>query len=113
MDSYGKTKSFYNICKYVFLGGSLIEHGGQNPLEATRYGCKVIHGPSVSNFTEIYQLLKEKKISIEIKNQKQMINALSHFFSKNSNTKKSEKHLKFLGKQILIKTYKEINKVIK
>jgi len=113
VNSYGKTKSFYNICQNVFLGGSLIKHGGQNPLEATRYGCKVIHGPNVSNFTEIYQLLKKKKVSIEIRNQKQMINALSYFFSKKSNTKKSEKHLKFLGKQILNKTYKEINRFIK
>ena len=113
VNSYGKTKSFYNVCQNVFLGGSLIKHGGQNPLEATRYGCKVIHGPYISNFTEIYQLLKKEKISIEIKNQKQMINALNYFFLKNRNTQKSKKHLKFLGKQILNKTYKEINTIIK
>ena len=41
VNSYGKTKSFYSICKNVFLGGSLINHGGQNPLEATRYGCNI------------------------------------------------------------------------
>ena len=45
MNSYGATKSFYSICKNVFLGGSLINHGGQNPLEAARYGCNVLHGP--------------------------------------------------------------------
>ena len=39
VNSYGKTKSFYNNCKNIFLGGSMISHGGQNPLEATRYGC--------------------------------------------------------------------------
>jgi 3-deoxy-D-manno-octulosonic-acid transferase len=38
VNSYGKTKSFYSLCNNVFLGGSLISHGGQNPLEATRYG---------------------------------------------------------------------------
>ena len=36
VNSYGKTKSFYKECKNVFLGGSLIKHGGQNPLEAVR-----------------------------------------------------------------------------
>ena len=30
--------------KAVFLGGSLIKHGGQNPLEAARLGCKILHG---------------------------------------------------------------------
>ena len=47
------------ICKTVFLGGSIIKHGGQNPLEAARYGCKILHGPNVWNFDEIYKLLKK------------------------------------------------------
>ena len=60
VNSYGKTKLFYKACKNIFLGGSLIMHGGQNPLEATRYGCKVLHGPNVSNFKEIYRFLNKK-----------------------------------------------------
>ena len=47
VNSYGKTKSFFKICKTVFLGGSIIKHGGQNPLEAVRFGCKVLHGPNI------------------------------------------------------------------
>ena len=50
VDAYGKTKMFFSICYTVFLGGSLIKHGGQNPLEAARYGCKILHGPNVWNF---------------------------------------------------------------
>ena len=61
VNSFGKTKSFYSIIKNVFLGGSLINHGGQNPLEATRYGCNIMHGPSVENFNEIFQFLKKRK----------------------------------------------------
>ena len=61
VNSYGATKSFYSICKNVFLGGSLINHGGQNPLEAARYGCNVLHGPFVENFEEIYNFLKKKR----------------------------------------------------
>ena len=41
INSYGKTKSVYSVCKNIFLGGSLINHGGQYPLEATRYGCNI------------------------------------------------------------------------
>ena len=59
VNAYGKTKSFYSICKIVFLGGSIIRHGGQNRLEPARYGCKILHGPHVWNFGEIYQLLKK------------------------------------------------------
>ena len=59
VDTFGETKLFIKICKIVFLGGSLIQHGGQNPLEAARLGCKVIHGPNISNFLEVYTLLNK------------------------------------------------------
>ncbi len=32
VDTYGETRSFMKVCNVVFLGGSLIKHGGQNPL---------------------------------------------------------------------------------
>ena len=49
VNSFGKTKSFYSILNNIFLGGSLINHGGQNPLEAVRYNCNILHGPNISN----------------------------------------------------------------
>ena len=58
-----KLKNFFKVCKAVFLGGSIIKHGGQNPLEAARYGCEVIHGPNINNFTEIYKLLQKINLS--------------------------------------------------
>ena len=110
VNSYGKTKLFYKVCKNIFLGGSLIEHGGQNPLEATRYGCKVLHGPNVSNFREIYKFLNKKKLSKKISNQDQLINCVIKYFSSKNNSKKIIKDLHLIGMNILNKTYKEINK---
>ena len=43
----------------VFIGGSLIEHGGQNPIEAAKLGAAIVHGPHVWNFAEIYAALGE------------------------------------------------------
>ena len=110
VNSYGKTKLFYKACKNIFLGGSLIMHGGQNPLEATRYGCKVLHGPNVSNFREIYRFLDKKKISRKITNQDQLINNIVKYFNSKNNSKKIVKNLHLIGINILNKTYKEINK---
>ena len=110
VNSYGKTKSFYNICNNIFLGGSLIKHGGQNPLEATRYGCKVLHGPNVSNFREIYRFLNKKNLSRKITNQDQLINYIFKYFNSKNNSKKIIKDLHLIGIDILNKTYKEINK---
>jgi 3-deoxy-D-manno-octulosonic-acid transferase len=36
------------------MGGSLVEHGGQNPIEAAKLGAAILHGPYVANFAEIY-----------------------------------------------------------
>ena len=108
VNSYGKTKSFYSLCNNVFLGGSLISHGGQNPLEATRYGCNILHGPNIDNFEEIYDFLKKNKISSEVKNHKEAFNKLNKFFEKKSYSVKVKKRLSFIGKKILQKTYQEI-----
>ena len=113
VDSYGKTKSFYYYCKNIFLGGSIIHHGGQNPLEATRYGCNILHGPNTSNFTEIYNFLKKNKISYEVNNQKKMIMFLMKLLSTKPNSKKLQKKLNLIGQKILENTYKEIKQVLK
>ena len=110
VNSYGKTKLFYKACKNIFLGGSLIMHGGQNPLEATRYGCKVLHGPNISNFREIYKFLGKKNLSRKITNQNQLVNCIIKYFNSKSNSKKIIKDLNLMGIDILNKTYKEINK---
>ena len=110
VNSYGKTRLFYKVCKNIFLGGSLIKHGGQNPLEATRYGCKVLHGPNVSNFREIYKFLNKKNLSRKINNQEQLTNYIIKYFNSKNDSKKIIKDLYLLGTNILNKTYKEINK---
>ena len=63
VDTFGETKKFHKIASSVFLGGSIINRGGQNPLEAARYGAKILHGPNVDNFKDIYKLLSSMNIS--------------------------------------------------
>jgi 3-deoxy-D-manno-octulosonic-acid transferase len=52
-DSIGELGIFYRIAGIVFIGGSLINRGGQNPLEAARLDCAVITGPHMDNFPAI------------------------------------------------------------
>ena len=63
VDTFGETKNFYNLSNIAFLVGSIVKHGGQNPLEAARMGNYIINGPNIDNFTEIYDYLKINKIS--------------------------------------------------
>lgn len=56
-DTMGELGLFYRLSPIVFMGGSLIPHGGQNPIEAIKLGASVIHGPHVFNFTDVYEAL--------------------------------------------------------
>jgi 3-deoxy-D-manno-octulosonic-acid transferase len=56
-DTMGELGLVYRLAPVVFIGGSLINHGGQNPIEAAKLGAAILHGPHVFNFAEIYQAL--------------------------------------------------------
>ena len=113
VNTFGQTKSFFKICKTVFLGGSIIKHGGQNPLEAGRYGCEVLHGPHVWNFEEIYALLKKYRMSNKISNSNQFALKLNKALNNKNNSKKLQLKIKILGNKILSSTLDEINFYIK
>ena len=108
VNAYGQTKSFYDICKNVFLGGSLVNRGGQNPLEAARYGCNILHGPNVMNFKEIYEFLKKNNISIKVSKKREMFNHLSKLFMRKKPSRKIKNRLNLIGRKILDTTYKEV-----
>jgi 3-deoxy-D-manno-octulosonic-acid transferase len=53
-DTIGELGTFYALCPIALMGGALIEHGGQNPIEAIRHGAVVLTGPHHHNFRDIY-----------------------------------------------------------
>jgi 3-deoxy-D-manno-octulosonic-acid transferase len=58
-DTVGELGLFYRLAPLAFIGGSLIEHGGQNPIEPARLGCAILHGPHIHNFTPVYAALDQ------------------------------------------------------
>ena len=112
VDTYGETKSFFKICKIVFLGKSLTIQGGQNPLEPARYNCNIVHGPNVKNFHEIYTLLNKNKISFKIKNQNQLIKKVNELLKKDIRSKHISNKINIMGKKILKKTLIELKRFI-
>src|SRR5882672_4848001 len=56
-DTMGELGLIYRLAPIVFMGGSLVRHGGQNPIEAAKLGAAILHGPHMWNFTEIYSAL--------------------------------------------------------
>jgi len=107
VDTFGESKKFYKIATSVFLGGSIANKGGQNPLEPARFGAKIFHGPDIRNFKEVYQYLNSLKITSRITTPLQCANSIT--FQKNMiNVRK----MKLLGKKILKKTVNELDRSI-
>jgi 3-deoxy-D-manno-octulosonic-acid transferase len=57
VDTMGELGLVYRLAPVVFIGGSLVRHGGQNPIEAAKLGAAILHGPHVWNFEELYAAL--------------------------------------------------------
>ena len=112
VNSFGKTKSFYSIINNIFLGGSLIKHGGQNPLEAVRYNCNILHGSNIYNFKEIYEFLNKQKISKKIYNLNQTVNILDKLFKSKKSKKNIKNRVNSLGRKILKKNKREIDLIL-
>ena len=107
VDTFGESKKFYKFATTVFLGGSIINRGGQNPLEPARFGAKILHGPNIDNFRDVYKYLNQLKISSSINSPQQCANSI--IFKKNM---KKVKKMKYLGTTILKKTLNELDKSI-
>ena len=104
VDTFGETKKFHKLASSVFLGGSIVNRGGQNPLEAARFGAKILHGPNTDNFKDVYKFLKLFKISKKINTPKQLASSIIFKKNKNSGTK-----IKNIGDKILKKTIRELD----
>ncbi len=110
VDTFGETKSFLKLSKIAFMGKSVHGFGGQNPLEAARLGNRVIHGPYIENFIEVYDFLKKLGISTKINSNKDLENLVHQFNRKKNYSRQITKKLAYIGNQILINNEKEINK---
>ena len=108
VDTFGETKKFHKIASTVFLGGSIIRRGGQNPLEAARYGARILHGSNIDNFKDVYKLLKKLKMSKKTSSPREIASQI--VFKRNKNLGKK---IKNIGEKILKKTIKDLDILIK
>ena len=94
VNSYGESSRFYNLTNISFVGGSIIKHGGQNPLEPARLGNYIINGPNVKNFKEIYTFLNNLKMASSTSD----ISKMENLILKKLNTKAPNKNIKKITK---------------
>ena len=90
-DTIGELGTFYALCPIALLGGALIEHGGQNPIEAIRHGAVVLTGPHHHNFREIYDELLRLGGAREIKSADELARAVKSLMSNSEDAAKMRK----------------------
>lgn len=67
-DKFGESQTIFDKSKIVFMGGSLIHHGGQNPLEALARGCHIVSGENNDNFKDQYIDLEKLTLATIVRN---------------------------------------------
>jgi len=76
-DTIGEMGLWYRLATIAFLGGSLIRHGGQNPIEPAKLAVPIMHGPHFGNFTDVYGALKDARAAVVIDSQAALETALT------------------------------------
>ena len=72
-DTMGEMGLWYSLSKVVFVGGSLVEKGGHNPIEAAQFGTFVLHGSNIFNAKEKYEQLKKMGVCFQVTGRKEII----------------------------------------
>jgi 3-deoxy-D-manno-octulosonic-acid transferase len=68
LDTLGELQLYYAASEIAFIGGSLVDTGGQNMLEPAALNLPLITGPYTYNFLEVRKLLIENKALIQVSN---------------------------------------------
>ena len=80
-DTMGELGLFYRLSSIVFMGGSLVPHGGQNPIEAVKLGASIVHGPHVFNFTDVYDALDQGGGACSAETQEALVKKLERLLA--------------------------------
>jgi 3-deoxy-D-manno-octulosonic-acid transferase len=67
LDTIGRLNEAFSIATLVFMGGSLVNHGGQNPLEPAAFGKPVLFGPHMFNFRGVVDVLMANDAAVQLK----------------------------------------------
>jgi len=76
IDTIGLLKKLYAIADIAFIGGSLVNCGGHNPLEPAAFSKPIIFGHDMSDFRDISKMLLYAGGAVQVKDAKDLYNVL-------------------------------------
>ena len=66
LDTTGELKNFYTCADVIFVGKSLTQHGGQNPIEPALYGKPIVVGRNMENFRAVVEDMRAAEALVEV-----------------------------------------------
>ncbi|MBS56500.1 MAG: hypothetical protein CMP16_01340 [Rickettsiales bacterium] len=100
IDSFGKLSKYFNKSDIVFLGGSISNHGGHNPVEPAKYKCAIISGNNVFNWQNIYKEMLKQKACFLINNIEKLEKTIEKLITNKDILKKTKQNaLKYANKK--------------
>lgn len=86
-DTVGEMGLFYRLSPIVVMGGSLVAHGGQNPIEPAKLGSAILHGPHVHNFEDVYAAIDLARGALMVKDGATLARAVSELLTNTALTR--------------------------
>ncbi|MEZ5921862.1 MAG: 3-deoxy-D-manno-octulosonic acid transferase [Parvularculaceae bacterium] len=80
-DTLGELGLFYRVSDIAFVGGSITEKGGHNPLEPARLSAAILHGPHVFNFSETYADMRTRLGAALVRNERDLAAAVNRLLA--------------------------------
>ena len=71
-DTMGEMGLWYSLTSVAFIGGSLVEKGGHNPVEVAQFNAYILHGPNTYNALERYEQLRQAGICFLVRNESEL-----------------------------------------
>ena len=76
LDTIGELAQLYQLATAVFVGGSLVDHGGHNILEPAIFGKPIVFGPHMQNFKEIADAFLSNDAAVQVQSERELDEAL-------------------------------------
>ena len=111
IDTFGKLPSYFNFSDIVFLGGSLTNNGGHNPIEPAMYNCAVITGNNVFNWQNIYDEMINENSCYLINNIEKLQEIIEIFINDRKKLNKYKKNASNFANNVFFDK-KTLNQVI-
>ena len=90
LDTIGELGQIYSVGDVIYVGGSLISHGGHNILEPAAHGKAIIVGHHMENFKDLHALFKNRNACITVKNDDELAAEAKKLFDEPDERKRLE-----------------------